>query len=128
MMGKDCERVVFDVLLVEDDVDVRETLGIALTDEGYRAALVADGLSGLEWLRTHPKPRLILLDWMMPRCGGESFLLQRSELPDVADVPAVVVTADARAREIAAVRGAAAVLLKPIDLETLLATVRRYCP
>jgi CheY-like chemotaxis protein len=121
------QAVAFDVLLVEDDVDVRETLGIALTDEGYRAALVSDGLSALEWLRTHPKPRLILLDWMMPRRGGESFLRQRALDPAFADVPTVVVTADSRVRAAAAVRSVAAVLLKPVDLDTILATVRRYC-
>jgi CheY-like chemotaxis protein len=127
MMGMESDRVACDVLLVEDDADVRETLGIALADEGYRAAVVSDGLSALEWLRTHPKPRLILLDWMMPRCGGESFLCQRALDPNFADVPIVVVTADARVREAAAVRSVAAVLLKPVDLDTLLATVRRYC-
>jgi CheY-like chemotaxis protein len=122
------ERVAFDVLLVEDDEDLRETLGIALTDEGYRAALVSDGLSALEWLRTNPKPRLILLDWMMPRCGGESFLRQQALDPAFADVPTVVLTADARVRHSAAVRSAAAILPKPVDLDTILATVRRYCP
>jgi len=126
-MGMEPDPAAFDVLLVEDDVDVRETLGIALTDEGYRAALVSDGLSALEWLRTHPGPRLILLDWMMPRCGGESFLRQRALDPTFADVPTVVVSADARVREAAAVRSVAAVLLKPVDLETILATVCRYC-
>jgi CheY-like chemotaxis protein len=126
-MGKDCASIEFDVLLVEDDVDLRETLGIALADEGYRAALVSDGLSALEWLRSHPKPRLILLDWTMPRCSGESFLRRRSLEPAFADVPTVVVTADVRAREAAAIRSAAAVLLKPVDLDTVLEVVRRYC-
>jgi CheY-like chemotaxis protein len=126
-MGMDCDRVAIDVLLVEDDEDLRETLGIALTDEGYRAALVPDGISALEWLRTHPKPRLILLDWMMPRCGGESFLRQQALDPAFADVPTVVVTADVRARQAAVIRSAAAVLPKPVDLDTILATVRRFC-
>jgi CheY-like chemotaxis protein len=121
------ERVPSHVLLVEDDADVRETLGIALADEGYRVHQVSDGLLALEWLRSNPRPRLILLDWMMPRCGGETFLLRRSLEPSFADVPTVILTADARAREVAAAKSAVAVLLKPVDLDTVLATVRRYC-
>jgi CheY-like chemotaxis protein len=126
-MQKEGEDVASHVLLVEDDVDVRETLGIALADEGYRVAQVSDGLLALEWLRSHPRPRLILLDWMMPRCSGENFLLQRSREPALADVPTVILTADARAPEVAAARNVVAVLLKPIDLDTILAMVRRYC-
>ncbi len=114
------------VLVVEDDSDVRETVGIALADEGYAVALVCDGQEALEWLRTHPTPRLILLDWMMPRCNGEQFRAQQAGEPAFAAIPTVVMTADVRARDAPAARSAAALVLKPVDLDVLLTVVHRY--
>lgn len=114
------------ILVVEDDFDVRESLEDTLEDEGYRVASAADGLEALEWLRSHPAPALILLDWMMPRCDGAQFLEQRKVDPAIAAIPVVLLTADIqKSGKTEALRGQAC-LTKPVMLPDLLAAVAKH--
>jgi CheY-like chemotaxis protein len=62
------------VLVVEDDADTRSTLRAALEDEGYTVLEAPDGVQGLECLRTHPGPLVVLLDWVMPGMNGAQVL------------------------------------------------------
>src|SRR5919106_6013766 len=87
------------VLIVDDDVDIRDALCDVLKDEGYSVEAVADGLQALEHLRSHSRPCLIILDWMMPRCDGPQFRNQQKEDPTIANIPVVLLTADARLAE-----------------------------
>jgi CheY-like chemotaxis protein len=61
-----------DLLVVEDDRDVRETLLRVLIDVGYPARAVPDGQAALDELRRKgaPYPALMLLDLRMPRMDG----------------------------------------------------------
>ena len=62
------------LLVVDDDMDIRDALQDALELEGYAVQLAADGLEALERLRSsEPRPQLILLDLMMPRMDGVAF-------------------------------------------------------
>ncbi len=115
------------VLVVDDDFDVRDAIADVLEQEGIAAAFAADGQEALEWLRTHPRPCLILLDWMMPRCDGASFRVAQRGDPQLADIPVVLLTADARYGEKTRAIGADAYLRKPVDLNTLSNVLRSYC-
>lgn len=57
-------------LLVEDEPNERELLAGLLRLHGYQVATAADGLEAIEYLETHPKPSLVLVDMRMPRCDG----------------------------------------------------------
>lgn len=114
------------ILVVEDDDDVRESLRDALEDEGYVVASATDGLEALTWLRAHPPPSLILLDWMMPRCDGAQFLRLRKEDPTLAAVPIVLLTADIQKNGKAEALAAGAFLTKPVMLPDLLAAIERF--
>lgn len=112
------------VLIVEDDEGIRETLRLALELEGYSVFSAANGQEGLDILPKIERPCLILLDLMMPVMDGWRFVEILDEDTILAAIPVVVVTAFAeRAKSIHA-RG---ILKKPIDLDVLLATVKRYC-
>ena len=119
-----CERLV---MIVEDDIDVRESLADVLEDSDYRPLGVANGKEALERLRATPgKPCLILLDIMMPVMDGWQFrAIQRSD-PELAGIPVVVLTAHVDLKQADAL-GAAACLKKPVRLDALLATVERFC-
>src|SRR5690348_10429116 len=71
--------VVSTVLVVDDDLGLRETLRSLLELEGYAVALAGDGLDALRALEG-VAPDAILLDLMMPRMNGEEFVQElRSE-------------------------------------------------
>jgi DNA-binding NtrC family response regulator len=74
----------YDVLVVDDDADIREALVLTLTDQGLTAAEAASGREALSRLRNDGRPSAMLLDLMMPD-DAESFVLKR-QIKGVADV------------------------------------------
>ena len=115
------------VLIVDDDHDIRDTLADVLTDEGFEVASAADGFEALEYLRSHPSPDLILLDWMMPRCDGARFREEQRSDASIASVPVILLTADTRKNDTVRQTDAADYLAKPVKLEELLAKLEQYC-
>jgi len=113
-----------DVLLVEDDDAVREGLEEVLTGEGYAVRTAADGEKALAWLRAGNRPRLLLLDLVMPRMGGERFLEALRASPPPAP-PVVLMTASSPSSR-GRLPAADALLVKPFDLAELLSTVGRF--
>jgi CheY-like chemotaxis protein len=116
------------VLLVEDDPDIRHCLTRLLERQGYQVAAAVDGWQALEYLRRHEPPGLVLLDLVMPEMDGWEFLHARRHRRDLWDVPVVVFSAvaDCKGPDPRAL-GAAEVLRKPVGLAEVLGAVRRYC-
>jgi CheY-like chemotaxis protein len=107
------------ILVVEDDRDIRESLVEVLEDAGYRVTAAADGRQALEVLEAAPeKPRLILLDLMMPVMNGFQFREAQLARPGLAMIPVLVITADANAK--AGTLKAAGLLQKPVKIQPLL--------
>jgi two-component system phosphate regulon response regulator PhoB len=61
------------VLVVEDEVDLREALAAAIGDAGFNVIEAGEGVTALKFAFTE-KPDLILLDLMMPHMGGHEVL------------------------------------------------------
>ena len=125
-------RPTGNVLIVEDDPDVREMLAALLVTEGFHAVAAEDGLEALHLLRAlrHRAPQvpcLILLDLMMPRLSGNEFRRAQLGDPTVAAVPVAVMSGAVDLEQRAQSLGAVATLAKPIDCDMLLEIVRRYC-
>ncbi len=115
------------MLVVDDDLALREALRDSLTDEGYLLAEASDGTAALAYLRANPRPALILLDWNMAPMNGAQFMSEMVKDPVLAEIPVVLLTADARIREKTLMYRFAASLKKPVDLDALFAVVGRYC-
>ena len=120
------------VLIVEDDPDVRDMLAALLVSEGFHAVAAEDGLEALHLLRIvrHRAPNvpcLILLDLMMPRLSGNEFRRAQLSDPTVSAVPVAVMSGATDVEQRAQALGAVATLAKPIDCEMLIQVVRRYC-
>jgi len=113
------------VLIVEDDVELRDMMAQLLTLEGFVATTVANGREALEYLRRGDRPDIILLDLMMPVMDGWEFRRKQQSDPALATVPVVVLSAldHRRAADVDAV----AFLKKPLDFDRLLELVRHYC-
>jgi two-component system chemotaxis response regulator CheY len=107
------------LLIVENDVDIRTGLAEVLADEGYVVATASDGEEGLAAARARP-PDLVVLDLMMPVMDGFEFLQRWNAEPSLAAVPVIVLTArrpvNVPGREI---------VYKPFDLGVLLGAVAR---
>jgi two-component system chemotaxis response regulator CheY len=115
----------FSILLVEDDLDVREALVEALGDRGYTVDTAVDGLQALERLRGGARPGVILLDLMMPRMDGVEFRMAQRADPLLAHLPVVVLSADARMEEKARALDVQGAVRKPIDMVQLCAAIER---
>jgi two-component system, chemotaxis family, chemotaxis protein CheY len=110
------------VLVVDDDSDILDAISEILLADGYRVARARHGLEALQQMDVE-RPRLILLDLMMPVMDGITFAhaLRARRGPD-AHVPILVISADGTPDKIAQV-AATAFLPKPFDIDTLLARV-----
>jgi CheY-like chemotaxis protein len=86
----------------------------------------ASGADALARLAEGARPSLILLDLMMPGMSGVELhaLLRRD--PALAKIPVVVISGGARVDETAAGMNAAGFLVKPFELDALVAMVRRH--
>jgi CheY-like chemotaxis protein len=121
------QHATCDILIVEDDRDLRETLAEILGDEGYDVATVANGREALDYLQGGDLPRLILLDLMMPVMNGWEFRAAQQADPGLARVPVVVFSGDHNVAQKAAALSVPDYLPKPVNVEHLLELVDRYC-
>ena len=113
------------VLHVEDNLANLELVDQVLTRSGFVEILAAmSGSLGIELARDR-RPHLILLDLHLPDMSGTDLLDALQADPRTADIPIVVVTADATPSQIQRLRdiGVAAYLTKPIDIRELLRVV-----
>jgi two-component system, chemotaxis family, chemotaxis protein CheY len=103
------------LLVIDDDEGIRTALAEILETAGYAVAVAADGQEGVELLEVGLAPNAIVLDLMMPRMDGWTFLAHLRADPRFQDLPVVVtsaVTGDAPP-------GADAWLRKPFDVRQL---------
>ena len=119
---------VTQVLIVDDDAAIRETLRFILEDAGYTVLEERDGLGALQRLRRSQKPMVVLLDLMMPGLSGADVLKEITGDARLARRFAfVLVTASNRAfsRSFTGLltRHSIPMVSKPWDIEHLLKTV-----
>jgi CheY-like chemotaxis protein len=104
---------------------MRAVVAETLRGEGYVVDEAGDGVEGLGRLRS-VRPDLILLDMAIPGLDGRSLLHQRRAESAACDIPIVIVSATPglapEPREV----GVVAIVVKPFELEALLAMVDWY--
>ena len=79
------------ILVVEDDDGTREMIHEALSAEGYRVALAADGEQAYDLVRS-TLPSLVILDLLLPRISGLELLTRWKADPRTAGLPVFVLT------------------------------------
>lgn len=113
------------VLIVEDEYGNAEILQLLLEAEGYRTALASNGKQALEILRSGENPALILSDFMMPIMNGGEFGTVVKQDPALARIPFVFMSGTSEEIVRRAFKDYDAFLVKPIELDSLLAVVQR---
>lgn len=109
------------VLVVDDDEDLRELVCASLEAEGYVVAAANDGHAALDHLRDAELPDLVLLDLEMPIMNGWELLREMRSIDRCSGLPVLVMSGVAPED---APRGVP-FIHKPASVNGLLAAVRR---
>lgn len=114
------------ILILEDERDIREMLAFCMTQAGYAVeqAATAERVFGL--IKDGYKPDLFLVDWMLPGASGIELTKKLKKDPDMKSVPVIMLTA--RGEEDDRVQGlevgADDYVVKPFSPRELLARVQ----
>ena len=116
-----------DVLIVEDDRAVREAAVALFEVDGLRVAEAEHGAEALAALDEGLRPKVIVLDMMMPMVDGEKFLKVRRLEPEIASIPVVILSALQKIPRDLSESNVVAILSKPVDPGRFLRVVRQHC-
>lgn len=114
------------VLVVDDEDDVRDAIATLLRVEGFDVAAASGVEDAYRQIRQGLRPCLVLLDLHMPGLDGWVFIDRMANERCLADVPVVIVSGkvDQQARAVA--RGYD-FLVKPMDPQTIITAVECHC-
>lgn len=113
------------LLIVEDELPIRELVSFVCEREGFEVVGAADVGEACAALKTR-RPDLILLDRMLPDRSGQSWLEDLKKDPETADLPVIMLTArgEERDRVEALDAGADDYIVKPFFPRELVARIR----
>ena len=111
------------ILIVDDDIEIIESVRYALEDAGYEVVVARDGNQGLA-LAERESPNLIILDMMMPKRSGFLVLEQLRRMSE-AMVPVIMITGNegSRHKAYAELLGVSEYIRKPFQMDKLLRAV-----
>lgn len=114
------------ILIIEDEVDIRLALEEALTLEGYDVILAANGDEGLKCLEGATVPHLILLDMTMPVMDGVEFRKRQLSNPRHAQIPTLLMSAGTETAKQAEFMNLSGHIKKPMDIDQLMDGVEKF--
>lgn len=111
------------ILIVEDDLDIKDLMVELLEDEGYTCVSASDGLAGKKALENQTFD-LLITDFRMPKLDG----IQLLEWCRVSNIQTSVIFVSANARltpseKMALEQSSAKILQKPINIDNLISLV-----
>jgi CheY-like chemotaxis protein len=117
-----------EVLVVDDDLEIRHALRLVLEREGYTVHEAANGQQALDWLHTSPQRLVVLLDLQLPQVTGAQVVEQVAEQRVLTRHAYILITAYygyTMSLDFAALvtQLSIPVITKPFDLDKLLAAV-----
>ena len=113
------------IIIVDDDVLIRETVRLALDHAGYAVTAVGDPGRALAAVRAE-RPDLVIMDLYMPGFDGRELIRQMKADPETAATPVILFTGSSEPIDVVSglQSGAVEYLAKPIDGEVLLGKIR----
>lgn len=118
--------MALDILIAEDEPSILESLDFILKRAGWSIESVTDGEAALVALR-RSRPRVVVLDVMLPKRSGFEVLKQIRADPATKDLPVLILTAKGQAqdRRTAEELGADGFVTKPYANAEVVSAVRR---
>ena len=114
------------ILVADDDLTWRKLVSVTLEHNGFEPLLVNDGLEAMAALQQKEAPRLVLLDWVMPKLDGISVCRQIRALRSKAYIYTILLTGNSNAADVVQglEAGADDYLVKPFNVAELVARVK----
>lgn len=125
-MATERGRESLDVLLVEDDRDIREVVAQLLEHSRCRVRTAAHGKEALTQLASGFVPQVILLDLAMPVMNGWTFRAEQLQRPEWAAIPVVLMSGEEGLEAIGRTLQVAAIHSKPIVIPILLEQLNAF--
>ena len=114
------------LMVVDDDPSVLLLVDVLAEKMGFRVKAVSNGLQALEHLRDGLQPSVILLDIMMERIDGLTFMNHLREMPALEETPVVAMSTAAVLERYGEQLQVSGTLLKPITQATLAQALERF--
>lgn len=116
------------LLVIDDELPIRQNLARFLSLEGHQVLQAADGEAGLALALGEPRPDLVLCDVMMPRLNGYELLAALRADPRGRDLPFIFLSASAEKERLeqALEQGASGYVTKPFNLAQLKDVLARH--
>jgi two-component system, NtrC family, nitrogen regulation response regulator NtrX len=111
-----------DILIIDDEPQIRELVAEVLIDEGYTVRSAANGIEALRAIMDTP-PALLLVDLLMPGFSGRQVIAEARKI--VPDLPIVLMTALPNEAKPVLKQYQIECVTKPFNLEKLLDCVAR---
>lgn len=114
------------VLLIDDDADIRESLAEVIADHGFEVVTAKNGEEGIR-VALERRPGVIFLDLMMPVMSGWDVRPAMKRIPELADIPVVVLSGVDDVHHQVGYLDVDGYLRKPVDVKIFLEVVKGYC-
>lgn len=109
------------IMIIDDEIDIAESLATVLETEGFSATSFSNGYSGLEEMKKN-RPDLVILDVMMPKPRGVEVVRLMKEDNDLKSIPIMMMSASKEPTPESEERWNVFVR-KPFEMEDLLASI-----
>ena len=109
------------ILIVDDEVDLLESLSEAFADEGYQVETAVNGKIALDKLPSMGRPCVMILDLLMPVMTGNELYARMKADPRFSDIPVIVSTSDPSRSP-----SGVPVMKKPVNLDLMFEAVGRF--
>ncbi len=113
------------ILIVDDDKTLTKLLGSYLEGHDFEVAVANEGESALVVFEQF-RPDLLVLDVVMPKLNGYSFLFEMRKLERGASTPVIVLTYKEEMADIFKVEGVKEYLIKPFPNKELLEKIQKH--
>jgi two-component system chemotaxis response regulator CheY len=114
------------IFLVDDSTTILLSMGAILSKAGYATEKASSADEGLTKFKGGLKPDLLITDLNMPGMNGIDFIKEVRKLPNQRFMPILFLTTESQQskRDEAKAAGASGWLVKPVDAEQLIATIK----
>ena len=113
------------ILVIDDEEDLQKLLKMRLQQEGFNVLVAGDGEIGLK-MTEQEVPDLIILDIMLPKMDGYTYLKEIRKLPKTKDIPVLVLSGkeEDKVRDLFAFQKISGYIEKPFELDDLVLKIK----